>query len=154
MLGGQRTPPASTSERKPCVRPISFLRASSHAHTDPNCSLTLAHASSQRCTLARSRVRDMEWRLLTLDDFAGFSRFVAAGSLRAASRRFFVSNLAFCAFFVCNPAFSTFAPPRLVMYSLPSIGPTCGGSRSRYGRPTPSSFSCTSIHFHSSWLDS
>jgi hypothetical protein len=31
---------------------------------------------------------------------------------------------------------------------LPSIGATCGGSLSRYGRPTRSSFSCKSIHFH------
>src|SRR5262252_6603477 len=42
--------------------------------------------------------------------------------------------------------------PRLAAYSLPSIAPTCGGSRSRYGRPTPSSVSCASIHFHSSSL--
>ena len=31
--------------------------------------------------------------------------------------------------------------PRLAAYSLPSIDATCGGSRSRYGRPTPSSVS-------------
>src|SRR5262245_6548824 len=43
-------------------------------------------------------------------------------------------------------------PPRLAAYSLPSIAPTCGGSRSRYGRPTPSSVSCRSIHFHRSSL--
>src|SRR5262252_8749900 len=42
--------------------------------------------------------------------------------------------------------------PRLAAYSLPSIDATCGGSRSRYGRPTPSSFSCASTHFHSSSL--
>src|SRR5262249_58147113 len=28
--------------------------------------------------------------------------------------------------------------PRLAAYSLPSIDATCGGTRSRYGRPTPS----------------
>src|SRR5262249_11130497 len=39
--------------------------------------------------------------------------------------------------------------PRLAAYSLPSIGATCGGSRSRYGRPTASSVSCASTHFHS-----
>ena len=33
---------------------------------------------------------------------------------------------------VCyNPAFRTIGRPRLAIYSLPSIGPTCGGSRSR-----------------------
>src|SRR5262249_14822923 len=42
--------------------------------------------------------------------------------------------------------------PRLAAYSLPSIGATCGGSRSRYGRPTASSVSCPSTHFHSSSL--
>src|SRR5262249_32729540 len=42
--------------------------------------------------------------------------------------------------------------PRLAAYSLPSIDATCGGSRSRYGRPTPSSFSCASTHFHSTSL--
>src|SRR5262249_56647178 len=42
--------------------------------------------------------------------------------------------------------------PRLAAYSLPSIAPTCGGSRSRYGRPTPSSVSCASTHFHSTSL--
>src|SRR5262245_4858783 len=47
-----------------------------------------------------------------------------------------------------NPASRALAGPRLSAYSLPSIGATCGGSLSRYGRPTPSSFSCTSIHFH------
>ena len=33
--------------------------------------------------------------------------------------------------FVYNPAFRTFGRPRLAIYSLPSIDPTCGGSRSR-----------------------
>src|SRR5215469_9732116 len=42
--------------------------------------------------------------------------------------------------------------PRLAAYSLPSIDATCGGSRSRYGRPTPSSVSCASTHFHSTSL--
>src|SRR6516164_7040610 len=48
----------------------------------------------------------------------------------------------------CGPASRAFAALRLSAYSLPSIGATCGGSLSRYGRPIPSSFSCTSIHFH------
>src|SRR5262249_33458098 len=47
-----------------------------------------------------------------------------------------------------DPASRAFAGPRLSAYSLPSIGATCGGSLSRYGRPIPSSFSCASIHFH------
>src|SRR5262249_30002584 len=47
-----------------------------------------------------------------------------------------------------NPASCAFAALRFSAYSLPSIGATCGGSLSRYGRPTPSSFSCASIHFH------
>src|SRR5712664_3092952 len=47
-----------------------------------------------------------------------------------------------------NPASRAFARPRLSAYSLPSIGATCGGSLSRYGRPIPSSCSCASIHFH------
>ena len=47
-----------------------------------------------------------------------------------------------------NPASRAFAALRLSAYSLPSIGATCGGSLSRYGRPIPSSFSCASIHFH------
>src|SRR5262245_40963985 len=68
------------------------------------------------------------WRLLTFDDFAVFARVVRLGLLR-------------------------FTPPRLAMYSLPSIGATCGGSRSRYGRPTPSSISCASIQLHSSWVE-
>ncbi len=32
---------------------------------------------------------------------------------------------------IYNPAFRTIGRPRLATYSLPSIGPTCGGSRSR-----------------------
>src|SRR5215468_10388632 len=47
-----------------------------------------------------------------------------------------------------NPASCAFAALRLSAYSLPSIGATCGGSLSRYGLATPSSFSCASIHFH------
>src|SRR5204863_868615 len=47
-----------------------------------------------------------------------------------------------------NPASRAFATLRLSAYSLPSIGATCGGSLSRYGRPIPSSFSCASTHFH------
>src|SRR5215471_18179963 len=47
-----------------------------------------------------------------------------------------------------NPAGRAGAALRLSAYSLPSIGATCGGSLSRYGRPIPSSFSCASIHFH------
>src|SRR5215468_2576951 len=47
-----------------------------------------------------------------------------------------------------NPARCAFAALRLSAYSLPSIGATCGGSLSRYGRPIPSCFSCASIHFH------
>ena len=38
-------------------------------------------------------------------------------------------------------------PPRREAYSLPSIGATCGGSLSRYGRPIPYSLPCASIHF-------
>src|SRR5262245_57705488 len=47
-----------------------------------------------------------------------------------------------------DPASRAFVGPRLSAYSLLSIGATCGGSLSRYGRPIPSSFSCASIHFH------
>src|SRR5215471_3121482 len=47
-----------------------------------------------------------------------------------------------------NPASCAFAVLPLSACSLPSIGATCGGSLSRYGRPIPSSFSCASIHFH------
>src|SRR6185369_6126382 len=47
-----------------------------------------------------------------------------------------------------TPASRALVRPRLSAYSLPSTGATCGGSRSRYGRPIPSSFSCASIHFH------
>ena len=36
-----------------------------------------------------------------------------------------------CAFRAYNPAFFTLGRPRLAAYSLPSIGATCGGSRSR-----------------------
>src|SRR6266536_4745090 len=50
--------------------------------------------------------------------------------------------------FVSNPAPSALRRPRLSSYSLPSIGPTCGGSLSRYGRPIPNSLPCASIHFH------
>src|SRR5262245_30811364 len=51
-----------------------------------------------------------------------------------------------------TPASRAFAAPRLSAYSLPSIGATCGGSLSRYGRPIPRSFSWASIHFHKSSL--
>src|SRR5438046_2313134 len=47
-----------------------------------------------------------------------------------------------------NTASRAFTALRFSAYSLPSIGATCGGSLSRYGRPIPSSFSCASIHFH------
>src|SRR5271166_2096962 len=47
-----------------------------------------------------------------------------------------------------NPASRAFTALRFSAYSLPSIGATCGGSLSRYGRPIPSSFSFASIHFH------
>jgi hypothetical protein len=46
-----------------------------------------------------------------------------------------------------------FPCPRCSANSLPSIGPTCGGSLSRYGLPIPSSFSWASIHFHNCSLD-
>src|SRR6266536_5873234 len=49
---------------------------------------------------------------------------------------------------VSNPARSALRRPRFSAYSLPSIGPTCGGSLSRYGRPIPNSLPCASIHFH------
>ena len=56
----------------------------------------------------------------------------AAHPLRDAPQRL---TLAFdfpaCPLFVYNPAFRTIGRPRLAIYSLPSIGPTCGGSRSR-----------------------
>src|SRR6266568_7253773 len=82
--------------------------------------------------------------LLALDDLAVFARFVLLRSSCPASRwRLFVSDPASCAF----------APPRLSAYSLPSIGPTCGGSLSRYGRPIPNSLPCASIHFHKSSLE-
>src|SRR5262245_31285424 len=48
---------------------------------------------------------------------------------------------------------SFFARPRLSAYSLPSIGATCGGSLSRYGRPIPSSCSWASIHRHNFSLE-
>ncbi len=53
-----------------------------------------------------------------------FADAAATGGLDAAGRS--------CA--ACRPRFFTsaaFAPPRLETYSWPSIGPTCGGSRSR-----------------------
>src|SRR4029077_11108726 len=52
-----------------------------------------------------------------------------------------------------NPASCAFAALRLSAYSLPSIGATCGGSLSRYGRPIPSSVSWASIHFHKASLE-
>src|SRR5258708_23450862 len=58
------------------------------------------------------------------------------------------SQLTRGAFLVSNSASFAFGRPRLSAYSLPSIGPTCGGSLSRYGRPIPNSLPCGSIHFH------
>src|SRR6266700_1526951 len=76
--------------------------------------------------------------LFTFDD-AVLAGFVLLWSSRTADR---------WGLFVSNPARSAFARPRLSAYSLPSIGPTCGGSLSRYGRPIPNSLPCASIHFH------
>jgi hypothetical protein len=73
------------------------------------------------------------------NDFASFHPQRLAVSAR------FVMPCLSCA---ANPGLLFFASggmrlgqPRLSAYSLPSIGATCGGSRSRYGRPIPSSFS-------------
>src|SRR5690349_6521790 len=90
----------------------------------------------------------------TLGEGAGF---VAPEALRTVGFRT-VSNRGFsvffaCRFFACEARFFMFARARLTVYAVPSIGPTCGGSRSRYGRPLPSSFSCASIHCHSSSLE-
>ena len=53
------------------------------------------------------------------------------GAVTTAAVRTLRWEQAFAAGFAYNPALRTVVRPRLAIYSLPSIGPTCGGSRSR-----------------------
>ena len=78
--------------------------------------------------------------------------FVASDPGDAPLAIFFTADRA--RLLVSDRASFDFPVLRLATNSFPSIAPTCGGSLSRYGRPTPSSFSCASIHFHKASVES
>src|SRR5712671_7355960 len=128
--------------------------ATSHADTAGESHGLLRGVLRRRLMAGGYRWRGCRFcRLLSFDSFAGFARVGAPEALRAASCGLVVSNRLFSAVLVGNARRCAVARLRLTAYSQPSTGPTCGGSRSRYGRPIPNSFSCASIHFHSSSLE-
>src|SRR5262245_9789019 len=81
----------------------------------------------------------------------------AAGFLVSPPRAAAASRLPLAAArrarFLSRAARNASARALFIRYSTPSTGPTCGGSRSRYGRPTPYCLPFWSIHFHRTSVD-